>query len=305
MTGGAAVTGDVAVDVPSGRPAAVPTPRPGDPRLARLSLNQKTTDRWSVAEAVAGCVRAGLPSIGLWREPVQAIGVPTAARLVADAGLRVSSLCRGGFLTAADPARRRRALDDNRRAVDEAAELGAACLVMVVGGLPEGSRDLAGARERMAEGIAELAPYAAGRGVRLALEPMHPIFCADRGVLSTLGQALDLAERFPAEQVGVVVDTFHVWWDPDVLGQIRRARGRVASFQVCDWITPLPPDALLSRGMMGDGHIDFPLLRRAVEQAGYAGDIEVEIFNAEVWAADPDAVVATLARRYVTHVLPD
>lgn len=211
----------------------------------------------------------------------------------------------GRVLTAADPARRRRALDDNRRAVDEAAELGAACLVMVVGGLPEGSRDLAGARERMAEGIAELAPYAAGRGVRLALEPMHPIFCADRGVLSTLGQALDLAERFPAEQVGVVVDTFHVWWDPDVLGQIRRARGRVASFQVCDWITPLPPDALLSRGMMGDGHIDFPLLRRAVEQAGYAGDIEVEIFNAEVWAADPDAVVATLARRYVTHVLPD
>jgi sugar phosphate isomerase/epimerase len=176
---------------------------------------------------------------------------------------------------------------------------------MVVGGLPEGSRDLAGARERMTEGIAELAPYAAGRGVRLALEPMHPIFCADRGVLSTLGQALDLAERFPAEQVGVVVDTFHVWWDPDVLGQIRRARGRVASFQVCDWITPLPPDALLSRGMMGDGHIDFPLLRRAVEQAGYAGDVEVEIFNAEVWAADPDAVVATLARRYVTHVLPD
>ncbi|MER7889888.1 sugar phosphate isomerase/epimerase family protein [Micromonospora sp. NPDC094482] len=278
---------------------------PGDPRLARLSLNQKTTDRWSVAEAVAGCVRAGLPAIGLWREPVQAIGVPAAARLVADAGLRVSSLCRGGFLTAADPAARRRALDDNRRAIDEAAELGAECLVMVVGGLPDSSRDLAGARERAADGIAELAPYAARRGVRLGLEPMHPIFCADRGVLSTLGQALDLAERFPADQVGVVVDTFHVWWDPDVLGQIRRARGRIVSFQVCDWITPLPPDALLSRGMMGDGHIDFPLLRRAVEQAGYQGDVEVEIFNAEVWAADPEAVVATLARRYVAHVLAD
>ncbi|MFI7606559.1 sugar phosphate isomerase/epimerase family protein [Micromonospora sp. NPDC049366] len=271
--------------------------------MARLSLNQKTTDRWSVAEAVAGCVRAGLPAIGLWREPVQAIGTAAAARLVAAAGLRVSSLCRGGFLTAADPSGRARALDDNRRAIEEAAEVGAACLVLVVGGLPEGSRDLAGARERAADGIAELVPYAARHGVRLGLEPMHPIFCADRGVLSTLGQALDLAERFPAEQVGVVVDTFHVWWDPDVLPQIARARGRIVSFQVCDWITPLPPDALLSRGMMGDGHIDFRLLRRAVEAAGYSGDIEVEIFNADVWAADPDAVVATLSRRHVSEVL--
>ncbi|WBB71182.1 sugar phosphate isomerase/epimerase family protein [Micromonospora sp. WMMD812] len=291
--------------MPSGRPAEVATPQPGDPALARLSLNQKTTDRWSVAEAVDGCVRAGLPAIGLWREPVQAIGAGAAARLVADAGLRVSSLCRGGFLTAVDPAARRRALDDNRRAIEETAEVGAACLVMVVGGLPEGSRDLAGARERAADGIADLVPHAAQHGVRLALEPMHPIFCADRGVLSTLGQSLDLAERFPAEHVGVVVDTYHVWWDPDVLGQIQRARGRIASFQVCDWITPLPPDALLSRGMMGDGHIDFRLLRRAVEQAGYTGDIEVEIFNADVWAADPDAVVATMARRHLAHVLGD
>ncbi|MFC3505672.1 sugar phosphate isomerase/epimerase family protein [Micromonospora krabiensis] len=305
MSGPTESTVDATVDVPSGRPARTATPAPGDPGLARLSLNQKTTDRWSVAEAVAGCVRAGLPAIGLWREPVRAIGAAAAARLVADAGLRVSSLCRGGFLTAADPVARARALDDNRRAIEEAAEVGAACLVLVVGGLPEGSRDLAGARERAADGIAELVPYAARHGVRLGLEPMHPIFCADRGVLSTLGQALDLAERFPAEQVGVVVDTFHVWWDPDVLAQIARARGRIVSFQVCDWITPLPPDALLSRGMMGDGHIDFRLLRRAVEAAGYAGDIEVEIFNADVWAADPDAVVATLSRRHVAEVLDD
>jgi len=291
------------LDVPSGRPATVPTPLPGDARLSRLSLNQKTTDRWSVGEAVAGCVRAGLPAIGLWREPVQAIGVPAAARLVADAGLRVSSLCRGGFLTTDDPAQRRRAIDDNLRAIDEAAALSAACLVMVVGGLPPGSRDLAGARERVADGIAELVPYAAERRVRLALEPMHPIYCADRGVLSTLGQALDLAGRFRARHVGVVVDTFHIWWDPDVLAQIERAAERIAGFQVCDWITPLPPDALLSRGMMGDGHIDFRLLRRAVDATGYDGDIEVEIFNAEVWAADPEAVVATVARRYVAHVL--
>lgn len=274
-----------------------------DPRLARLSLNQRTTRRWSVAEAVDGCVRAGIPAIGLWREPVAEIGVPAAARLVADAGLRVSSLCRGGFLTAADDAGRAAALADNRRAIDEAADLDAACLVLVVGGLPPGSRDLAGARQRVADALAELAPYAGERGVRLALEPLHPMYCADRAVLSTLGQALDLAEAFPAAQVGVVVDTFHVWWDPDVWRQIARAGARIASFQVCDFLTPLPADVLLGRGMMGDGHIDFPPLRRAVEAAGYTGDVEVEIFNAEVWATDPDQVVATMIARYTDRVL--
>jgi len=276
-----------------------------DPRLARLSLNQRTTQRWSVAEAVDGCVRAGIPAIGLWREPVAEVGVPAAARLVTDAGLRVSSLCRGGFLTAADEAGRIEALADNRRAIDEAAALRAACLVLVVGGLPPGSRDLPGARRRVADALAELAPYAAERGVRLALEPLHPMYCADRAVLSTLGQALDLAEAFPAEQVGVVVDTFHVWWDPDVWRQIARAGTRIASFQVCDFLTPLPADVLLGRGMMGDGHIDFPPLRRAVEAAGYSGDIEVEIFNAEVWDTDPDRVLATMTARYVDRVLAD
>ncbi|MFG3682663.1 sugar phosphate isomerase/epimerase family protein [Micromonospora chalcea] len=276
-----------------------------DPRLAKLSLNQRTTQRWSVAQAVDGCVRAGIPAIGLWREPVAEIGVPAAARLVTDAGLRVSSLCRGGFLTAADEAGRAAALADNRRAIDEAAALRAACLVLVVGGLPPGSRDLPGARQRVADALAELAPYAGERGVRLALEPLHPMYCADRAVLSTLGQALDVAEAFPAEQVGVVVDTFHVWWDPDVWRQIARAGTRIASFQICDFLTPLPADVLLGRGMMGDGHIDFPPLRRAVEAAGYSGDVEVEIFNAEVWATDPDRVLATMTARYVDLVLTD
>jgi sugar phosphate isomerase/epimerase len=274
-----------------------------DPRLARLSLNQKTTNRWGVAEAVEGCVRAGVPAIGLWREPVQEVGLEHAAKLVRDAGLRVSSLCRGGFLTAADAAERQHALDDNRRAVDEAATLGAPCVVLVVGGLPDGSRDLAGARERVAAAVAELAPYAGERGVQLALEPLHPMYCADRAVLSTLAQALDLAERFPAGQVGVAVDTFHVWWDPAVWDQIARASGRIASFQVCDFLVPMPADALLARGMMGDGVIDLRPLRVAVDEAGYAGDIEVEIFNADVWAADPDDVVATMVRRYVDLVL--
>ena len=269
----------------------------------RLSLNQKTTNRWSVQQAVDGCVRAGLTAIGLWREPVHDVGVAQAARMVDDAGLRVSSLCRGGFLTAAAGPERDNALDDNRRAIDEAAELRADCLVMVVGGLPAGSRDLAGARARVADGLAELAPYAAERGVQLALEPMNPLYCADRGVLSTLDQSLDMAAPFAAATVGVVVDTFHVWWDPAVEAAVARAAGRIASFQVCDWITPLPADTLLSRGMMGDGHIDFRHLRRLVEAAGYDGPIEVEIFNADVWAADPDSVVALMKSRYAEHVL--
>jgi len=270
--------------------------------LGRLSLNQKTTNAWTLPEAVEGCVRAGIPAIGVWREPLHEFGLAKARALLDDAGLRVSSLCRGGFLTATDAAARRAALDDNRAAIDEAAALGTDTLVMVVGGLPEGSRDLIGARARVAEAIAELAPFAGDRGVRLALEPMHPIFAADRGVLSTLGQALDLAEQFPSDQVAVVIDTFHVWWDPEVEAQIARAAGRIAAFQVCDWITPLPADTLLSRGMMGDGHIDFARLRRVVQDAGYVGDVEVEIFNADVWAADPDQVLRQMKHRYLECV---
>ncbi|GDY28641.1 sugar phosphate isomerase/epimerase family protein [Gandjariella thermophila] len=272
--------------------------------LSRLSLNQATIKRCDVARAVDGCARHGIPAIGLWREPVAEHGLARTRKLVADAGLRVSSLCRGGFLTVADPAGRRAALRDNRRAVDEAAELAAACLVLVVGGLPAGDRDLAGARARVVDALAELAGYAAERGVRLALEPMHPVFCADRGVLSTVEQALDWAEPFDAGVVGVVVDALHVWWDPRLDEQVARAAGRIASYQVCDWITPLPADVLLGRGLPGDGHVDLARLGRLVTAAGYAGDVEVEVFNADVWAADPDDVLREVVRRHVMLVRP-
>lgn len=295
---------DVALDVPSGSPARLATPAPGDPRLARLSLNQKTVDGWSLREAIDGCVAAGLPAIGTWREPVAEVGLETAARWIRDAGLRVSSVCRGGFFTGAGDLSRAERHDDNRRALDEAAALGAPCLVLVPGGLPTGDRDLRSARDRAAAAVEALVPHALGVGVRLAIEPMHPIFAADRGVVSTLGQALDIAEPLPVEAVGVVVDTFHVWWEPGVEEQIARAGDRIASYQVCEWITPLPPDALLSRGMMGDGHIDFPHLTSLVAAAGYTGDVEVEIFNADVWAAPGRDVVETLARRYVELVEP-
>ncbi|MFG2891177.1 sugar phosphate isomerase/epimerase family protein [Streptomyces sp. NPDC048248] len=273
--------------------------------LARLSLNQETIKQWSLPELVEGCVKAGVPGVGLWREPVQAYGVEAAAHLVRDAGLTVTTLCRGGFFTAIDPAEQRRALNDNRAAIDEAAALGTDTLVLVSGGLPAGSRDLYGARERVADALALLAPYAAERGVRLAIEPLHPMYASDRCVVSTLAQALDLAERFPAGEVGVVVDTYHLWWDDTVGDQITRAgaAGRIASFQLADWITPLPEGVLLGRGQLGEGSVDLRWFRERVEAAGYDGPIEVEIFNPELWARDGAEVLTEIADRYRTHVL--
>ncbi|WP_369163978.1 sugar phosphate isomerase/epimerase family protein [Streptomyces sp. AFD10] len=271
--------------------------------LTRLSINQETIKQWSLEELAEGCAKAGIGRVGLWRAPVQAYGVERTARLLSDAGIGVTSLCRGGFFTALDPAERARALDDNRAAIGEAAALSTDTLVLVSGGLPPGSRDLHGARERVADALAELAPYAAERGVRLAIEPLHPMFASDRCVVSTLGQALDLAERFPAEQVGVVVDTYHLWWDDRAPADIARAGagGRIHAFQLADWITPLPGGVLLGRGQLGDGSVDFRAFRSAVESAGYDGPIEVEIFNEALWAREGAEVLAEVAERYVRH----
>jgi sugar phosphate isomerase/epimerase len=268
--------------------------------MNRLSLNQATVKRLSLVEAVEGCVRAGVPGIGLWRDRVQEIGVPAAAKAVRDAGLEVTSLCRGGFLTAADPAARAAALADNRLAVEEAAGVGTDVLVLVVGGIPAGSRDLPATRAMVADGIAELAPHAAEHGVKLAIEPLHPMFCADRAVVSTLGQALDLAEQFPAEQVGVVVDTYHVWWDPQLEASIARAGAghRIHAYQECDWVVPLPADMLLGRGHVGDGSIDFERIRSLVRDAGYHGYTEVEIFNQQIWDAPAADTIATVVARH-------
>ena len=272
--------------------------------LSRLSLNQRTTASWSLPEAIQGCVDAGLGAIGIWREQLAEVGLDEACRLVAESGLRVSSLCRGGFFTTADPAEAAAAEAGNREAIEEVAALNAATLVLVPGGLPTGDRDLQGARDRAARAIERLVPYAHELGVNLGIEPMNPIYAADRGVISTLEQALDIAERFDPADVGVVVDTFHVWWEPGVADQVHRAGQRIVSYQICDWITPLPADTLLARGMMGDGHIDFPTFSRSVAEAGYRGDIEVEIFNADLWAAPPTEVVDTMAKRYLELVQP-
>lgn len=272
--------------------------------LERFSINQMTVKQLSLPELVDACVRLGVTGVGLWREPVQSYGVEATAKLVRDAGLTVTTLCRGGFFTAIDPAEREQALADNRRAIDEAATLGTDTLVLVSGGLPAGSRDLHGARERIADALAELGPYAESHGVRLAIEPLHPMYASDRCVVSTLAQALDLAERFPAHQVGVAVDTYHIWWDDRAPDQIARAgaAGRIHTFQLADWTTPLPEGVLNGRGQLGDGSIDMREWKGYVEAAGYTGPIEVELFNERLWARDGREVLAQTAERFVTHV---
>jgi len=268
----------------------------------RLSLNAATVKRLSLGDSVDLCQRHGIGGIGIWREQIHEIGVGEAAAVVRDSGLQVSSVCRGGFFTAG-PGDWDRMLADNRAAIDETAAVGADVLVLVCGGLVTGSRSLPHARELIAEAIAELAPVAAAARVRLGIEPLHPMFCADRCAISRLGQALELAKRFPAETVGVVIDAYHVWWDDAVLDQIARAAGRIFSYQVCDWTLPLPADVLLGRGHIGDGCIEFDPLTHAVEAAGYEGMIEVEIFNEAVWAAPPDATARAVRERFDAHIV--
>jgi len=269
--------------------------------LERLSLNQATVRHLSLAEAVALCVRHDIPAIGLWRDRVAEAGLDQAAALVRRAGLHVSSLCRGGFFTRAGPegaGGRAAARADNRAAVIEAASLGAHALVLVCGGLVPGSRDLGVARRMVADAIGDLVPEAQRLGVRLGIEALHPMFCADRSVIASLGQAIDLADQFPADTVGVVVDTYHVWWDARLQAELARAAGRIVGYQVCDWVLPLPADTLMGRGHLGDGLIDFGPISAGVTAAGYDGYVEVEIFNADVWAAPADQTAATVRERF-------
>jgi sugar phosphate isomerase/epimerase len=263
-----------------------------------LSLNQATVQNLSLDQAVGLCLRHEIPAIGLWRHRVAEMGLAPSAAAVRAARLHVSSLCRGGFFTHADPDARAAALAGNRAAVAEAAELEADVLVLVSGGLVPGSRDLGLARRMVTDAVAELVPVAERMGVRLGVEALHPMFCADRCVLSRLGDAVDLALLFPAEAVGVVVDTYHVWWDSELAGQIARARGRIAGFQLADWVRPLPADVLLGRGHLGDGDIDLAGITAQVLAAGYRGYAEVEIFSREIWDAPADVTAATVRRRF-------
>jgi sugar phosphate isomerase/epimerase len=264
-----------------------------------LSLNTVTVrDKWTLAQAIEGCARHGVPGISPWRDKLGEMGVAKAAKAIRDAGLTVTGLCRGGMFPAADEAGRKAAIEDNRRAIEEAHAIGAQCLVVLGGGLPPGSKDLPGARRMFHDGLAAVLPEARAAGVTIALEPLHPMTCADRSVLSTLAQALDLCDEFGAG-VGVAVDVYHVWWDPDVARQIARAGSRIAAFHACDWLVPTT-DLVFDRGMPGDGVIDIAGIRAMAEASGYAGFTEVEILSRRWWAEDPDHVLRTIKERHAT-----
>jgi sugar phosphate isomerase/epimerase len=264
----------------------------------RLSLNQATVNRLNLTETLDLCREHEIPAVGLWRHRVAELGLSEAAAAVRRSGLHVSSLCRGGFFTHAEPDARRAAAADNLAAVEEAAVLQADALILVSGGLVAGTRDIGLARRMITDAIAELVPRASELGVRLGIEALHPMFCADRCVLTRLADALELAMTFPAEAVGVVVDTYHVWWDSQVAADIARASGRIVAYQLCDWVVPLPRDMLLGRGHLGDGSIDFRPISEQVLAAGYGGFVEVEIMNQEVWDAPPGQTAATVKARF-------
>jgi sugar phosphate isomerase/epimerase len=264
---------------------------------ARLALNQYTVRPWTLAQAIEACIRHEIPAIAVWRDKLAELGLARARRSLHDAGLRVSSLCRGGFFPAATERERTERVDDTRRALADAADLGAPALVLVCGPPPPGV-SLADARAMVEHGIAALASEAEAFGVRLAIEPLHPMMIAERSVITTLGEANAIADRIGSPAVGVIADVYHIFWDPQVRAELARAGARIAGFHLSDWTTP-SGDVTADRAMIGDGIIDIAGLAADVARAGYRGDIEIEILNARAWAAgDLEAWLATALARY-------
>ena len=267
------------------------------PELARLSLNQITTENYSLQETVDACAAEGVGWLGVWRHKIEPVA--RAARIIEEAGLRASSLCRGGFFPAATGSERKERVQDNLRAIDEAAALGAELLVLVSGPAPD--RDLDAARAMVLDGLGQIVDHAHKCGVRLGIEPLHPMYAAERAVVVTLQQANDIAFQFDAATVGVVLDVYHTWWDPRVYVEIARAGRRIFAFHVSDWMVPTN-SLLMSRGMMGQGVIEIRRLRQAVEEAGYNGPIEVEIFNEEIWRTAVRQTIHNVRKCYLESV---
>jgi sugar phosphate isomerase/epimerase len=266
--------------------------------LHRLSFNQMTADPWSLEQAVRNCSRSGIPFIGAWRHKLGGDAAKASATIRSQ-GLRVSSLCRGGWFSAPTAEERRKRVEDNRVAIEETALLGAPVLVIVSG--PANGQTLSDARDTVLDGLLEVLPDAEKAGVILGIEPLHPMYTAERSVVVTLKQATDIVEQLSSAAAGVVVDVFHVWWDPEVMHQIERASGKIVGFHVSDWPVPLP-GILMGRGMMGDGIIELRKLREAVDAAGYDGPIEVEIFNEEIWKNADHGLLELIQKRFVENV---
>jgi sugar phosphate isomerase/epimerase len=243
--------------------------------------------------------RAGIRLIAPWRNQVQATGLKQAARLLDDFGMTATGLCRTGFFTSGDGLAPGQGIDEVRTALDEAAAIGARTLTIVVGGLLPGSSDLRAAHERIAESLAIVLPHSKACGVPLVIEPLHPMYAADRGCVNTVAHANEICDRLDGD-IGIAVDIYHVWWDPGLEAALQRAGKRLMGFHLCDWLVPTT-DMLLDRGMMGDGVADIPRIRSWMEAAGYDGPQEVEIFSAaNWWRREPDEVLAVCKERYAT-----
>ena len=268
---------------------------------SRLSLNTATVNQWSLEECIDGCIRHGITAIDPWRDKLHELGAEVARAMLIDNDIKVSALCRGGMLTGSNASEREATLDDNRQAVDEAVTINAQCLVLVAGGVPAESKDISDARQQVRDGIGKLLEYSRACNMPLAIEPLHPMYAADRSCVNTLEQANDLCDEL-GDGVGIAVDAYHVWWDPGLEKEIKRASGRILGFHVCDWLVETT-DILLDRGMMGDGIIDLPAMRRMVEAAGFGGFIEVEIFSEKNWWKKPgDEVMETMINRFENNV---
>lgn len=266
----------------------------------RLCVHTMTTKPWSLEKAVEHYARAGVAAITVWRDALEACGEQQAARLLRDSGLRVTSLCRGGFFPSASAQKRAAALDDNRRAIAQAAAIGAPHVVLVCGAEP--GLPLVDARAQVRDGIAALLPECEAAGVKLAIEPLHPMHAGDRSAVNTVKQANDIVEQLASPWVGVAADVYHLWWDPDLRGELLRCGklGALLAYHVCDWRVPTR-DLLTDRGLMGEGCIPLRQIRGWVEEAGFNGDIEVEIFSTELWSTDQAEYLRRIRAAYLEH----
>lgn len=264
----------------------------------RLCVHQVTLMQCDFRASIECLSRHGVTKTAVWRDKLDEIGIADATRILADNGVDAISLCPGGMLTAPEPAAMARALDDNRRWIEQAAALGAKSMVVITGGLAEGDRDLASARARFVDGLAQLLPDARAAGLKLALEPLHPMVCGNRSVISTLEEAGDMLDRLDADDVtGLAVDVYGLWWDGALKRRIESAGSRILNFHVADWLAETR-DLRFDRGMPGDGLIDIPLIRGWMEAAGFTGPVEVEIFSKTGWwRRDPDDVMRTIVGR--------
>jgi sugar phosphate isomerase/epimerase len=268
--------------------------------LSRCAVHTQTTKPWSLAQCIEGYTRAGIRGISVWRDVIEPIGARCAGKMLRDAGMRVPALVRGGFFVAKDTSTRQEAIDVNHRCIDEAAAIGAEMVVLVVGSVA--GIDLPEARKQVADGIAAVLGHARSAGVKLAIEPLHPMYAADRSCINRMAEARQICEQIRDPMLGIAVDIYHVWWDPDLQLEVEIA-GRqktLFAFHVCDWRVPTR-NLLTDRGLMGDGCINIPIIRSWIEQAGFDGLIEVEVFSEEYWSIDQDRYVSKIAESFMSH----